>query len=155
MRLERPDLEEQRNKLILSINNDKNQLKAIENRILKLLFNSQGNILDDEVLINTLNESKVSYAHACTNILPLSLPFGTVYKLQVKPLFIRLENTSWRNWLVYILGIEYWLIDWLFRLVKWLVKRVYNRIFRVSWLSGATVRKRALNWNLYLYLSKR
>lgn len=59
VRLERPDLEEQRNQLIVRINSDKNQLKAIEDRILKLLFHSEGNILDDEVLINTLNESKV------------------------------------------------------------------------------------------------
>lgn len=59
VRLERPDLEDQRNQLIVRINSDKNQLKAIEDRILKLLFTSEGNILDDEVLINTLNESKV------------------------------------------------------------------------------------------------
>jgi DNA-binding response OmpR family regulator len=59
VRLERPDLEEQRNQLIVRINSDKNQLNAIEDRILKLLFHSEGNILDDEVLINTLNESKV------------------------------------------------------------------------------------------------
>ena len=60
VRLERPDLEEQRNQLIVRINADKNQLKAIEDRILKLLFESEGNILDNEELINTLNESKVS-----------------------------------------------------------------------------------------------
>ena len=60
MRLERPDLEEQRNQLIVRINADKNQLNAIEDRILKLLFESEGNILDNEELINTLNESKVS-----------------------------------------------------------------------------------------------
>ena len=59
VRLERPDLEEQRNQLIVRINADKNQLKAIEDRILKLLFESEGNILDNEELINTLNESKV------------------------------------------------------------------------------------------------
>lgn len=59
VRLERPDLEDQRNQLVVRINSDKNQLKAIEDRILKLLFHSEGNILDDEVLINTLNESKV------------------------------------------------------------------------------------------------
>ena len=57
--LERPDLEEQRNQLIVKINADKNQLNAIEDRILKLLFESQGNILDNEELINILNESKV------------------------------------------------------------------------------------------------
>ncbi|XP_056004113.1 dynein axonemal heavy chain 6-like isoform X1 [Ostrea edulis] len=58
--LERPDLEEQRNQLIVKINSDKNQLNAIEDRILKLLFESQGNILDNEELINILNESKVT-----------------------------------------------------------------------------------------------
>lgn len=59
--LERPDLEEQRNQLIVKINADKNQLNAIEDRILKLLSESQGNILDNEELINILNESKVIY----------------------------------------------------------------------------------------------
>lgn len=59
VRLERPDLEGQRNDLIVRINSDKTQLKSIEDKILKLLFHSEGNILDDEELIDTLNESKV------------------------------------------------------------------------------------------------
>lgn len=59
VRLERPDLETQRTELIVRINNDKGQLKGIEDKILKLLFASEGNILDDEELIETLNESKV------------------------------------------------------------------------------------------------
>ncbi|KAJ3027001.1 UNVERIFIED_CONTAM: Dynein heavy chain 6, axonemal, partial [Siphonaria sp. JEL0065] len=62
VKIERPELEEQRNTLIVSISNDKRQLKDIEERILKLLFNSEGNILDDEELINTLNQSKVTSA---------------------------------------------------------------------------------------------
>ncbi|KAM9330540.1 dynein axonemal heavy chain 6 [Gastrophryne carolinensis] len=60
VRIERPDLEKQRNELIIRINSDKNQLKAIEDRILKLLFTSEGNILDNEELINTLQESKIT-----------------------------------------------------------------------------------------------
>ena len=60
VRLERPDLEEKRTKLIMAINEDKAQLKSIEDKILKLLFNSEGNILDDEVLISTLGESKIT-----------------------------------------------------------------------------------------------
>lgn len=60
VRLERPDLEEERNKLITNINNDKNQLKAIEDKILKMLFESEGNILDNEELVNTLNDSKTT-----------------------------------------------------------------------------------------------
>ncbi|KAJ3093097.1 Dynein heavy chain 6, axonemal [Quaeritorhiza haematococci] len=62
VKLERPELEEQRNSLIVNIANDKKQLKDIEEKILKLLFNSQGTILDDEELINTLNQSKVTSA---------------------------------------------------------------------------------------------
>ncbi|KAL7841172.1 hypothetical protein SRHO_G00248630 [Serrasalmus rhombeus] len=60
VRLERPDLEEQRNQLIVRINADRNQLKAIEERILKLLFTSKGNILDNQELVQTLQESKVT-----------------------------------------------------------------------------------------------
>lgn len=60
VRLERPDLELLRTELIVRINNDKATLLEIEDKILKLLYASSGNILDDEVLIETLNESKVS-----------------------------------------------------------------------------------------------
>ncbi|KAM7393703.1 hypothetical protein PAMP_020556 [Pampus punctatissimus] len=60
VRLESPHLEEQRNELIVRINADRNQLKDIEDRILKLLFTSEGNILDNEELVQTLQESKVT-----------------------------------------------------------------------------------------------
>uniref|UniRef100_A0A4W3JLA8 Dynein axonemal heavy chain 6 n=1 Tax=Callorhinchus milii TaxID=7868 RepID=A0A4W3JLA8_CALMI len=59
VRIEKPELEEQRNQLIVRINADKNQLKAIEDKILRLLFTSEGNILDNEELIRTLQDSKV------------------------------------------------------------------------------------------------
>lgn len=59
VRLESPHLEEQRNELIMRINADRNQLKDAEDRILKLLFTSEGNILDNEELVQTLQESKV------------------------------------------------------------------------------------------------
>jgi len=62
VRKERPELEEQRDRLVVSISNDKRQLKDLEDKILKLLEESQGNILDDEVLINTLNTSKLTSA---------------------------------------------------------------------------------------------
>uniref|UniRef100_A0A3P9C2G1 Dynein axonemal heavy chain 6 n=1 Tax=Maylandia zebra TaxID=106582 RepID=A0A3P9C2G1_9CICH len=60
VRLESPHLEEQRNELIVRINTDRSQLKDIEDRILKLLFTSKGNILDNEELVQTLQESKVT-----------------------------------------------------------------------------------------------
>ena len=60
VRKERPDLEEAKDRLVVSISNDKKQLKELEDKILKLLKESTGNILDDEQLINTLNHSKLT-----------------------------------------------------------------------------------------------
>merc|ERR1711991_1115521 len=60
VREERPDLERQKNQLIKSLAADKKQLKELEDKILKLLSESEGNILDDEVLINALSDSKIT-----------------------------------------------------------------------------------------------
>ena len=54
--LERPELEEQKSKLILEAAENKRQLKEIEDTILYLLKNASGNILDDETLIDTLSQ---------------------------------------------------------------------------------------------------
>ncbi|KAG6975592.1 hypothetical protein JG688_00002237 [Phytophthora aleatoria] len=55
---ERPDLEEQKNKLIVQNARNKGLLKEIEDKILNILSSSQGNILEDEHAINTMNQSK-------------------------------------------------------------------------------------------------
>jgi len=57
---ERPDLEETKNNLVVANAKMAAQLKDIESTILKLLSESSGNILDDEGLINTLAQSKVT-----------------------------------------------------------------------------------------------
>lgn len=53
---ERPDLEEKKDALVVSIAADQKALKDIENRILTLLASASGNILDDEELIETLGK---------------------------------------------------------------------------------------------------
>jgi len=58
VRKERPDLEETKDRLVINIASDKKQLKDLEDKILLLLKESEGNLLDDEVLIHTLNNSK-------------------------------------------------------------------------------------------------
>ena len=55
---ERPDVEKKKSDLVVSMAKDKKQLKDLEDKILRLLRESQGNILDDKVLIDTLAESK-------------------------------------------------------------------------------------------------
>ena len=60
VKAERPDIEQKKVQLLLQMAEDKRQLQQLEAKILQLLSESEGNILDDEVLINTLSESKVT-----------------------------------------------------------------------------------------------
>jgi len=60
VRHERPDLEQRKDQLIVSIAADKRQLKEIEDKILQMLADSKGDILDDENLINSLAASKTT-----------------------------------------------------------------------------------------------
>lgn len=57
--VEKPQLEEMKNKLIVEGAENKRQLKDIEDKILKVLSASQGNILEDETAIQILSSSKV------------------------------------------------------------------------------------------------
>jgi len=56
--MEQKELELQRQQLIVEDADNQRQLKEIEDKILFLLKNAEGNILDDEVLIDTLGDSK-------------------------------------------------------------------------------------------------
>ncbi|KAG4091689.1 dynein heavy chain and region D6 of dynein motor-domain-containing protein [Neocallimastix lanati (nom. inval.)] len=56
---ERPDLEEERNKLIVASAENSKQLKELEDKILELISSFEGNILEDESAVNVLSSSKV------------------------------------------------------------------------------------------------
>uniref|UniRef100_G3NCJ3 Dynein axonemal heavy chain 7 n=1 Tax=Gasterosteus aculeatus aculeatus TaxID=481459 RepID=G3NCJ3_GASAC len=56
---ERPDLEEEKQALILQGAENKRQLKEIEDKILEVLSTSKGNILEDETAVKILSCSKV------------------------------------------------------------------------------------------------
>jgi dynein heavy chain len=56
---ERPELEEEKNALIIQSADNKRQLKEIEDKILEVLSTSEGNILEDETAIKVLSSSKV------------------------------------------------------------------------------------------------
>ncbi|XP_075883238.1 dynein axonemal heavy chain 12 isoform X2 [Nelusetta ayraudi] len=56
---ERPELEEERNALILQSAANKRQLKETEDKILETLSSSEGNILEDETGIKILDSAKI------------------------------------------------------------------------------------------------
>ncbi|XP_066267393.1 dynein axonemal heavy chain 2-like isoform X1 [Branchiostoma lanceolatum] len=62
VRKERPELEEQKDSLVINIAAGKKKLKELEDEILRLLNEAQGSLLDDEQLVNTLQSSKVTSA---------------------------------------------------------------------------------------------
>ncbi|KAK9815239.1 hypothetical protein WJX72_000483 [[Myrmecia] bisecta] len=68
VRRERAELEEAKDRLLVSLAADTRQLSDLQDRILKLLKESEGNILDDEALINTLNNSKLTSAVIQTRV---------------------------------------------------------------------------------------
>lgn len=55
----RPELEEERQALIVTSANNKRQLKEIEDKILYTLSASEGNILENEAAIQILDSSKI------------------------------------------------------------------------------------------------
>ncbi|XP_009068409.1 PREDICTED: dynein heavy chain 3, axonemal [Acanthisitta chloris] len=55
---EKPELEEKKNELITESAANKKQLKEIEDKILEILSQSEGNILEDETAISVLSSSK-------------------------------------------------------------------------------------------------
>jgi dynein heavy chain len=57
--IERPDLLEKKESLVLQISEGRKTIQELEDKILHLLATSTGNILDDEDLINTLDNSKI------------------------------------------------------------------------------------------------
>ena len=59
---ERPDLEARKDELVVNIAADSAALKDIEDQILRMLQNAEGNILDDEALIDALDASKKTSA---------------------------------------------------------------------------------------------
>ncbi len=57
---EKAELEEERSNLIVQISEDNKTLQELEDRILKQISEVEGNILDDEEIINTLDASKIT-----------------------------------------------------------------------------------------------
>ncbi len=66
--LESPQLEETKNALVIQNAKAKKELFDIESKILYLLAHGEGNILDDEELINVLAASKQTSAEIMVKV---------------------------------------------------------------------------------------
>lgn len=68
VRCERPDLEEQRETLIVETSNNKRTLKTLEDSLLRELAQSTGNMLDNVELIKTLENTKFKAAEVTAKL---------------------------------------------------------------------------------------
>lgn len=68
VKLERPDVEKQRDEIVVTVSALKKSLKDLQDKILEMLANSQGMILDDVNLIETLEDSKTKSAEVIQNL---------------------------------------------------------------------------------------
>jgi len=58
VKFEQPDLETQKDQLVVQLSEFKLKLKNLEDKILQLVSEASSDILEDEELINTLDNSK-------------------------------------------------------------------------------------------------
>ncbi|KAK2862756.1 hypothetical protein Q5P01_002289 [Channa striata] len=68
VRKERPELEEQKDSLVISIASGKKSLQELEDEILRLLNETTGSLLDDVQLVNTLQTSRVTSAEVSEQV---------------------------------------------------------------------------------------
>jgi dynein heavy chain len=59
---ERAELEEQRKQLLVDVNMNTRKVKQLEDELLFRLSNTKGNLVDDETLLSTLKETKITAA---------------------------------------------------------------------------------------------
>lgn len=95
---ERPEVEEQRNELIKNMAKDRQELKDIESKILRLLNESEGNILDDEELVETLDSSKVT-----SNLIKQRVEEAVVLEKQIDETRQQYRSVAVRGSIIYFI----------------------------------------------------
>lgn len=82
VRTERPDIEEQRETLIIETSEKKNLLQQLEDSLLREIASNQGNMLDNMDLIETLENTKSSAHEATTKLYLVQVTAADVNKLR-------------------------------------------------------------------------
>jgi len=84
----RPELEEERQNLILTSAQNRKNLKEIEDKILHTLSTSEGNILEDESAIEILDSSKIIANEIAKKQKVSNVLFRLIYVIFFKLLYI-------------------------------------------------------------------
>ena len=120
---ERPDVEKKKNDLVVSMAKDKKQLKDLEDKILKLLRESKGNILDDKVLIETLGESK-----ELSKVIAERLAESEKTEIEINEMRERYRGVATRGSIIYFVIADLAQIDPMYQFSLAYFTGLYNRV---------------------------
>ena len=124
---ERPDVETKKNNLVVSMAKDKKQLKDLEDKILKLLRESKGNILDDKVLIETLGESK-----ELSKVIAERLRESEKTEAEINEMRERYRAVATRGSIIYFVIADLALIDPMYQFSLAYFTALYNRVIDLA-----------------------
>jgi dynein heavy chain len=119
---ERPEIEVQKNELVQRVAGGKKTLSDLENKILKLLSEAEGNILDNAELVDTLSDAKVT-ATAVNKDLEIALHT----EKEIDVLRQRYVPVAERGALMYFEVANLSIIDPMYQYSLTYYKRLYNR----------------------------
>ncbi|RLN88726.1 hypothetical protein BBJ28_00016849, partial [Nothophytophthora sp. Chile5] len=124
VRHERPDIEEKKNRLVVTMAQDKRQLQEIEDRILKQLSESAGNVLDDQDLIDTLQSS-----NATSRIIKERVLESESTELEINRAREAYRGVATRGSLIYFVVANLALIDPMYQYSLPFFQRLFNVCF--------------------------
>ncbi|KAF1334347.1 Dynein heavy chain, partial [Globisporangium splendens] len=121
---ERPDIEEKKNRLVVTMAQDKRQLKEIEDRILKQLSESSGNVLDDQELIDTLQSS-----NATSRIIKERVLESETTEIEINRAREEYRGVATRGSIIYFVVANLALIDPMYQYSLPFFQRLFNICF--------------------------
>ena len=122
VKAERPDIEQKKVQLLLQMAEDKKQLHELEAKILQMLSESEGNILDDEVLINTLSESKLTSIAIGERVAE-----AEVTEVQINEARAKYIPAATRGSIIYFVIADLASIDPMYQYSLYYYKNVFNK----------------------------
>ncbi|CCI43009.1 unnamed protein product [Albugo candida] len=121
VRSERLDIEEKKNTLIASMAQDTKQLEEIEDRILKKLSESSGNVLDDQDLIDTLQSSNTT-----SNIIKERVTDSEATEIEINRAREQYRVVATRGTIIYFVVAQLSVIDPMYQYSLPYFQRLFN-----------------------------
>ncbi|CAD8108771.1 unnamed protein product [Paramecium sonneborni] len=121
MKFEKPEIEKQRDEIIIKMSNANKQLKQAQDSILDLLANAQGMILDNEQLIHTLEVSKFQ-----SSDIQKSLEETIIVEKQINESRNLYHSVALRGTILYFVISDMSLIDPMYQYSLQYFKKLYN-----------------------------